>query len=54
VQFTCALTAARIWQAIFASTPQVALHEAEHLLAQLSCAPDAQFEAHASSHCALH
>jgi hypothetical protein len=54
VQLTCALTAARSWHPIFASTPQVALHEDEHLLSQLSELLLLQLDAHWSPHCELH
>jgi hypothetical protein len=53
-QLTCALTAARSWHPIFASTPQVALQEEEHLLSQLSEVFELQPELHWSPHCELH
>jgi hypothetical protein len=50
-QVTCALTDARISHAIFASTPQVALHEDEHLLSHESEPLLLQLDAHWSAHC---
>jgi hypothetical protein len=53
VQLTWALTAARSWHPIFASTPQVALQEDAHLLSQLSEPVELQPELHWSPHCEL-
>lgn len=53
VQLTCASTDARSSHAIFASTPQVALHEAEHLLSHVSELALSQLDAHWFAHCEL-
>jgi hypothetical protein len=54
VQLVLALTDARSWHAIFASTPHVAWQEALHWLWQLSWLSVVQFEPQASSHFAAH
>jgi hypothetical protein len=51
VQLTCAFTDARSSHAIFASTPQVALHDAVHLLSHVSELAPRQFDEHWSVHC---
>jgi hypothetical protein len=57
-QLTWALTDARISQAIFASTPQVALHEEAHLLSHVSelllLQPDAHWSAQFESQSVWH
>jgi hypothetical protein len=50
VQLVCAVMDARSSHAIFASTPQVALHEAEHLSSHVSAPTLVQLEAQESAH----